>query len=168
MTGRAAGLTIVWAVQGPGPAQAAMGASLNMLTQAQAQALIEALKEAIRRKRFEWTSGIRHDEVFVAVEDDNLRFILSLNRSPFKIRLHLRTTRGNIGLLRVDGARYHQNPDGTELRDTPHLHVYREDHDLRWAHPIDWYHPDDPIKTLNRFLDEAHASFPGGIQHTFT
>ncbi len=135
-----------------------------MLTQDQADSLIEALKEAIREDAFEWTPAQRHDEVFVAVEYEGLQFILTLNHNPFEIRLHLRTKHRNIGLMRVDGAPYHSNPDGTELRNTPHIHVYREGYGLAWAEPIDWYSPTDPVGTLEHFLDEAHARFPAGIQ----
>ena len=136
-----------------------------MLTQKQAQQLIEALKEAVRKELFEWISDKRYDEIFVTVDKKDLKFILSLNRNPFEIRLHLRTKRENIGLLRIDANPFHTNPDGTELRDTPHIHVYREGYDLLWAEPIDWYSTTDPVGTLERFLYEAHARFPAGIQH---
>jgi hypothetical protein len=87
-----------------------------------------------------------------------------LSRNPFEIRLHLRTQKDNVGLCRIDAAPYHPNPDGTELRDTPHMHVYREGYGLRWAEPIDWYDAADPQSTLERFLDEIHTRFPNGIQ----
>ena len=89
--------------------------------------------------------------------------MLTLSRNPFEIRLHARTRDRNIGLLRIDNAPYHQNPDGSELRDTPHLHIYREGCDLAWAEPIDWYDVNDPLRTLERFLKEFKARFPSGI-----
>ena len=138
-----------------------------MLTQAQANALITDLKEAARNDAFEWLESKRHDELFVSVTKADLHFVLTLNRNPFEIRLHIRTKRDNIGIMRIDGAPYHANPDGTELRDTAHIHVYREGYGLSWADPIDWYDPSRPIQTLERFLDEVHARFPNGIQTTF-
>jgi len=65
----------------------------------------------------------------------------------------------------MDGHHHHINPDGTEIRDTPHIHLYREGFDqLPWAEPIDWYAPGDPLGTLERFLDYVHARLPGGYQ----
>jgi hypothetical protein len=119
-----------------------------MLTQSQADILIDALKEAVRKEIFEWLADHRQDELFVTVERDNVFFILSLMRQPFEIRLHFRTKQDHIGLLRVDAAPYHPNPDGTEIRDTPHLHRYREGYGLQFAEPIDWYNQNDPIATL--------------------
>ena len=137
-----------------------------MLTQDQAQKLIETLKVAAREKSFRWDVGQRYDELFFSINEKDLQFIISLRRNPFEIRLHMRTKRDNIGLLRVDGAPFHANPDGTELRDTPHLHVYREGYGLSWAEPIEWYSLNDPLKTLKHFLREANARFPSGFQLT--
>jgi hypothetical protein len=136
------------------------------LTQIQAQTLIEALKEAVRKTPFTWEANTRYDEPLIAIEQDGVEFILTLNRNPFEIRLHLRTRMDNIGLCRIDAAPYHSNPDGTELRNTPHMHVYREGYGDKWAEPIDWYNADDPQATLERFLDEINARFPNGFQTT--
>lgn len=136
-----------------------------MLTQAQADRLIAMLKEAARNEAFVWLQNQRQDELFVAIEDAKIQFYLSLKRNPFEIRLHLRTRDRDIGLVRVDNHLHHTNPDGTEIRDTPHIHVYREGFDqLPWAVPIDWYNPSDPLGTLARFLDFVHARFPAGYQ----
>lgn len=90
--------------------------------------------------------------------------MLTLSRNPFEIKIHARTRERNLGLLRIDNAPFHTNPDGTELRDTPHLHVFREGYDLLpWAEPIDWYDLSDPLRTLERFLQEFNARFPSGI-----
>ncbi len=132
------------------------------LTQAQAQTLITTLKEASRRTPFTWEASVRYDEPLVAIEHEGIEFILTLNRNPFEIRLHLRTQNDNIGLCRIDAAPYHPNPDGTELRDTPHMHVYREGYGLKWAEPIDWYDTGDQQGTL----EQIHARFPNGIQTT--
>mgnify|MGYP006865045462 CR=1 FL=1 len=136
----------------------------RMLNQQQADILIRALKEAVKREAFEWIATERHDELFVTVANAGVEFVLSLNRNPFEIRLHLRTKKENTGLMRLDGAPYHSNPDGTELRDTPHLHYFKEGYGLKWANPVDWYDVKDPFGTLERFLKEIQARFPGGIQ----
>ncbi|MDD5201333.1 MAG: hypothetical protein PHC88_16195 [Terrimicrobiaceae bacterium] len=135
-----------------------------MLTQEQADRLIALLKRAVRDKVFEWLDNRRQDELLVAVEDGRIQFTLSLKRNPWEIRLHLRTQDRSIGLVRLDGAPYHTNPDGTEIRNQPHLHVYREGHGLAFAEPVDWYDVENPEGTLERFLKEIHARFAAGIQ----
>lgn len=135
-----------------------------MLTQAQADRLIELSKEAERTEPLIWVPDRRVDEGLTAVDEKSLRFVLSLKRNPFEIRLHLRTRDRDIGLMRVDNNPYHPNPDGSEIRGRPHVHRYREGYDLAWAEPIDWYDVGDPYGTLERFLEIANARFPRGIQ----
>ena len=133
-----------------------------MLTQAQADKLIATLKEAARKDAFVWEENRRQDEMVVAVEDQKIQFILTLKRNPFEIKLHLRTRDRDIGLVRVDNAPYHCNPDGSEIRGKPHLHMYREDYELDWAEPVDWYDVSRPMDTLERFLDIVRTRFPSG------
>lgn len=135
-----------------------------MLTQTQADRLIAALKEAVRREAFVWEQDQGQTEQLIAVEDAKMQFLLFLKRNPFEIRLHLRTRDRDMGLVRLDNARYHPNPDGTEIRDQPHLHVYREGYGLAWAEPVDWCDLTDPVGTLDRFLAVIHTRFPSGLQ----
>lgn len=135
-----------------------------MLTQEQADRLIELLKRAIRERVFEWMENQRQDELFVAVEDERIQFALSLKRNPWEIRLHLRTQDRNIGLVRLDAAPYHSNPDGTEIRNQPHLHIYREGYGLAFAESVAWCDFADPERTLERFLEVIHARFSAGHQ----
>jgi uncharacterized protein DUF6978 len=135
-----------------------------MLTQIQADRLIELGKEAERSEPLNWASDRQENEVLIATEEKSLRFVLSLKRNPFEIRLHLRTRDRDIGLVRVDNSRYHPNPDGTEIIDQPHLHRYREGYGLEWAEAVDWYDVSDPYGTLGRFLRIINAQFPCGIQ----
>ena len=94
-----------------------------LLTQAQADRLIELSKEAERTDPFVWIANRQTDEFFTAVDEKGLKFVLSLKRNPFEIRLHLRTRDRDIGLVRVDNHRYHVNPDGSEVSDQPHYTV---------------------------------------------
>lgn len=135
-----------------------------MLTQEQAHRLISAMKNAAKQEMFVWQNSQRQDELIVAVEDGKLQFVLSMKRSPYEIRLHLRTRDRNIGLIRLDDAAYHPNPDGTEIHNQPHLHVYREGYELAFAEPVDWYDATNPIQTFERFLDVIHTKFPAGYQ----
>lgn len=135
-----------------------------MLTQAQADRLIATLKDAVREDGFVWEENRNDNELLVSVDDEKIQFVLFLKRNPFEIRLHLRTRDRDIGLVRLDNGRYHPNPDGTEIRDQPHLHVYREGYDLKWAEPVDWCDVNDPLSTLERFLDIIHSRFRNGHQ----
>lgn len=135
-----------------------------MLTQAQADRLIEMLKHSVREDTFNWAVNRRQDEGFISVEEERIQFILHLKRNPFEIRLHFKTASRDIGLARVDSTPYHTNPDGTELRNTPHLHLYREGDDLAYAEPAPWYDVSDPLGTLQKFLEVVHARFRGPIQ----
>jgi hypothetical protein len=135
-----------------------------MLSQEQSDRLIDMLKEAARKTVFTWEQDQRQDEAVVAV-DERLQFVLSLKRNPFEIRLHFRTRDRDVGLVRVDNNPYHANPDGTEIRNQPHLHIYREGYDkLEWAEPIDWYDVRSPWETLDRFLNIIRTRFPFGYQ----
>ena len=135
-----------------------------MLTQVQADRLIEIVKEAERTDPFVWIANRQTEEVLSATDEKGLRFVLSLKRNPFEIRLHFRTRDRDIGLVRLDNSPYHPNPDGTEIRDRPHLHRYREGYGLEWAEPVDWYDVNDPFGTFGHFLELINARFPHGIQ----
>lgn len=134
-----------------------------MLTQNQADRLIQLLKEAVQTEMFVWERDKRQDELVVAVEDKKIQFVLSLKRNPFEFRLHFRTKDRNIGLVRLDNAHYHANPDGTEIHNKPHLHIFREGEGLNWAEPVDWCDFSDPVATLERFLEIIRTRFPSGV-----
>lgn len=134
-----------------------------MLTQAKANDLIAKAKEAARTEVFTWLHNARQEELFLAVEDASMQFLMSLKRNPYEIRLQLRTKDRHIPLARIDNAVQHPNPDGTIIRG-PHIHWYREGEGLAWAEAIDWYRLDQPLETLVRFLDLVHARFPRGFQ----
>jgi hypothetical protein len=136
-----------------------------VITQEQADRLIAMAKEATRSDEFVWEINQRQDEFVAAVEDEKIQFILTLKRNPFEIRLHLRTRDRDIGLMRVDNAPYHPNPDGTEIRNQPHMHMFREGYEhLEWAEVVDWYDVSNPLGTLERFLVEIRTRFPAGHQ----
>src|SRR5438445_131679 len=83
----------------------------------------------LRTDPFSWKGNQISNEILVSIEEKGLQFVLSLKRNPFEIRLHLRTRDRDIGLVRLDNSPYHPNPDGTEIVDQPHLHLYREGQD---------------------------------------
>lgn len=135
-----------------------------MITQEQADRLIALAKQAMRKDTLVWEINLRQDESVAAVDDEKIQFMLTFKRNPFEIRLHMRTRDRDIGLVRVDNAPYHPNPDGTEIRNQPHIHTYREGFGLDWAEAISWYDLTDPLGTLERFLTEVRTRFPAGYQ----
>jgi hypothetical protein len=85
-----------------GPQQRTDGGAEMILTQDQADQLIAALKEALQAKTFIWAENRRDDEEFKTAAGDDIRFILTLKRNPFEIKLHLRTRDRHVGLVRLD------------------------------------------------------------------
>lgn len=75
----------------------------------------------------------------------------TLNLKKYKLQLRARVV---IPLVRVDVAGApHPNPDGT-LVPCPHIHLYCEGYDDKWAFPLSDYpfhDPDDIIVTFNDF-----------------
>lgn len=135
-----------------------------MLTQQEAEELLNKLKEATRKEVLSWGSPSRNDEVVIAIGEPDLQFILSLTRNPFEMKMHFRTKSKNVHLARVDTQRQHMNPDGRRIVG-PHLHWYREGYaNLEWAEPVDWYDADKPMDTIFKFLELIATRFPKGIQ----
>jgi hypothetical protein len=134
-----------------------------MLTQAKADELLAKVKEAATNEVFTWMADTLQEELFIAIADRGLQFILSLKRNPFEIQAQLRTKDRHLPLARIDNAIQHINPDGEVVRG-PHLHWYREGHGVAWAELVDWYRLDRPTETLSRFLDLVAARFPHGFQ----
>lgn len=135
-----------------------------MLTQDEADRLVAILKHALRTDAFTWELNHRQDEILVEQPECKLKFVLSLKRNPFEIRLHLRTRDRDIGLARLDNHGYHINPDGQEIGQRSHLHLYRESYDLAWAEPVEWCEVEKPLDTLEQFLRVINSRFPAGLQ----
>jgi hypothetical protein len=90
-------------------------------------------------------------------DDDREEFIMSIERSKIKLTKNIFQTRTRktivLARLDIDGPP-HRNPDGEEIQ-CPHLHLYREGFEDKWAEPLpDFFkNPDDAWKTLNDFMD---------------
>jgi hypothetical protein len=99
-------------------------------------------------KRMEWQAS---------ADQEKHRFYLNMRRGlkvPTQLTLQERYETNEILLrLDIDGPP-HGNPDGTVVP-TPHLHIYREGYDAKWAFPVP---PDldissvDPLQVLVNFL----------------
>ena len=90
-------------------------------------------------------------------DDFREEFILSVRRSKIELKRNTfqTRTRKTIILARIDIAGpLHRNPDGEEIP-CPHLHLYREGDNDRWAKPLPdvFRDPNDTWETLNDFMD---------------
>ena len=95
---------------------------------------------------------------FTLFSDDNREeFILSIRRSEIKLERNTFQTRARktiiLARLDIEGPP-HRNPDDEEIP-CPHLHIYREGYDDKWAQslPNNFTNPDDTLKTLDEFMD---------------
>lgn len=106
-----------------------------MLTDEQAQAFIDMLKHIIDEPMdFDFTKRV----INIKDSDGREEYLLDIvpNRfRPSKVSATLRM-RKNVLLVRLDvDGPPHRNPDDTEIP-CPHLHVYKQGYDLKWAYPL--------------------------------
>ncbi|MEX1123117.1 MAG: hypothetical protein WED82_13325 [Balneolales bacterium] len=129
-----------------------------MLTNDEAEHLLEALKElkSDRTIDFPEAGGNLQLEASTTVNGKE-HFLIDVNRKgSIKIKKATYQTRylKYIPLLRLDiNGPSHTNPDLEEIP-CPHIHIYREGHDDKWAYPLpkNFSNPDDLIQTLKEFL----------------
>jgi hypothetical protein len=95
-------------------------------------------------------------------EDGREKFMLDISRR--RIELHRNKlqnrARQTIILARVDiGDAPHRNPDGEEIP-CPHIHVFREGYDDKWAFPLpeSFTNPSDAWITLQEFMTYCSIS----------
>ena len=85
------------------------------------------------------------------------QFLLNISYKGVDLRKcsYLKRVRKSIVLARLDvNGRAHRNPDKTKIS-TPHLHLYREGFNDKWAFPVPREHFtnfDDPWIILEEFL----------------
>lgn len=101
--------------------------------------------------------GKRLNLEIYSYKPERTSFFLDIAREEFNLRKHSFQNRvyTRIILLRLDlGASGHRNPDGQEIRG-PHLHVYREGYEDKWAYPLPngFSDPNDAFTTLEQFMD---------------
>lgn len=88
-------------------------------------------------------------------ESENFILDLSKNKINLKRGKIQNRARSTIILARIDfGGAPHCNPDGNHIP-CPHIHLYREGFDDKWAFPIQsypFYNIDDYWNTLDDFM----------------
>ena len=118
------------------------------LTQVDAQALLAMEKR--RRDDTQWDySGLGQLTLPLVSSDRRESFLLDIRRSRIKLTKSTFQNRARqlAILARLDfGGAPHRNPDGQEIA-SPHLHLYREGFNDKWASPV----PLDAFPNLQDF-----------------
>ena len=131
-----------------------------MLTQSDIDLLLNMIKQLKSNDKIVFPpfgTEIKLDVISTTTKD---KFIIDISRKGYiKINRCTYQTRyqKSIILLRLDvNGPPHTNPDG-EVIPCPHLHIYREGYESKWAFPlqdkINVQNPDDLIEILIRFLE---------------
>lgn len=131
-----------------------------MLTQNEADRLLQALKEIKdKSKAFKFPDSTEEHRIELnSVQQKSEHFIIDINRKgQYNVKKCTYQTRyrRTMQLLRIDIAGPdHPNPDGS-IVPCPHIHIYREGYELKWAYPLQDYiqtDTDDLIQVLIDFL----------------
>lgn len=131
---------------------------MTILTQAEADALIACEKHVEHpNKRYAFQKQSVKLVIPLLSPTHRENFTLDISRHHINILKgkYQNRVRGNIPLVRLDfGNKPHRNPDNEKIS-CPHLHLYREGYDLRWAYPIDptiFTNTSDLWLTLHEFM----------------
>lgn len=145
---------------------------MNRLSQSDANRLIEMEKHITDQIDFPAIYEQKKYEAFSL--DDTERFYVRINRTGRFVlsRGTYQTSHyTNQALLRLDLAidKPHCNPDGNKI-EGPHIHIYKEGYDMKWAYPIADYIPEivdyeDLIGNFMSFCKFCHIRL-NGVQST--
>lgn len=131
-----------------------------MLTQSEADALIAMKKRLVHGTHAVGVSPGSDWTYELAGDDAEERFLLDLyrgRRRTAKLKFQTRA-RKVVVLLRLDlNGGPHTNPDGERLGG-PHLHVFREGYDDKWAFALDHHEFGDPADAPRSFADFCRLS----------
>jgi hypothetical protein len=145
-----------------------------MLTQEEADLLLQSLKQLLSNVPISFPMPGEYLLLDAESTTTKDKFILDVNRRGTlnikKCTYQTRYQKSQI-LIRVDiEGPAHPNPDGTEIP-CPHIHIYREGFDLKWAYPLEDIiatNPDDLAQVLvdflryNKIINIPSISYQGG------
>lgn len=140
-----------------------------VLTQAEADGLLAMEKHRMDDKV--WLPPGRGGNVTVPLTsvDGRESFFLDLRRGRINLGKNTYQNRARqvFVLARLDvGGAPHRNPDD-EVIGCPHLHLYREGYNDRWAFPVPPNHfsnVDDATQTLQDFMGYCNVTLPPRMQ----
>lgn len=117
------------------------------LTQAEADALLDMPK--LKENETEWDYPHTGGKIIIPLvsQDKRERFLLDVEKGRIDLEKQKLQNRARqvviLARLEVNGPT-HRNPDDEEIP-CPHIHLYREGYDIKWAYPV----PDDRFRFSN-------------------
>lgn len=126
-----------------------------MLTQEEANILISSLKQLLNEKTFITFPEAGGKLLLKCKDGNNNNYIIDVQRGRIKPSKGTYQTRYNKStiIIRVDiDGPPHDNPDGEEVP-CPHIHVYREGYEDKWAFPLDREIITDPQDLIQVLID---------------
>ncbi|EFM11104.1 putative prophage protein [Paenibacillus curdlanolyticus YK9] len=126
-----------------------------MLTDLEARRLLNAIKELISTKPIIFPSLQSYITLEATSAQTNDKFQIDVHRKTLNVKKCTYQTRykKSINLLRIDiEGPPHPNPDGTEVP-CPHIHIYREGYDDKWAYPLSDKISTDPFDLVQVLID---------------
>lgn len=128
-----------------------------LLTQQEADTLLVIEKHYKGSENFKFPGLGGNLRIPLHSRDDREEFSLDITRGYIEIRKNTiqKRARKAIILARVDiGGPPHRNPDGEEIA-CPHIHIYREGFNDKWAYPLpdSFSNHGDTFLTLSEFMD---------------
>ncbi|MBD3920479.1 hypothetical protein H8B09_17080 [Paenibacillus sp. PR3] len=129
-----------------------------MLTDPEARRLLDAVKTLVSANKINFPSLQSYITLEASSSQTSDRFQIDIQRKTLNVKKCTYQTRykKSINLLRIDiEGPAHPNPDGTEIP-CPHIHIYREGYDDKWAYPLSSEiitDPNDLVQVLINFLE---------------
>jgi len=129
-----------------------------LLTDLEARRLLDAVKALVSTKPIVFPPLQSYITLEATSARTNDRFQIDVQRKTLNVKKCTYQTRykKSINLLRIDiEGPPHPNPDGTEIP-CPHIHIYREGYDDKWAYPLPdkiITEPNDLVQVLIDFLE---------------
>lgn len=111
---------------------------MTYFPQAEADELFKMKKYRIDDTHYEFPVLRGMLKIPLQSKDGREEFLFDINRRSIKLEKTTFQTRAKVSLIlaRVDiGGPPHRNPDGEEIA-CPHIHLYREGYDDKWAYPL--------------------------------
>lgn len=127
------------------------------ISQEEADQLMTLIKKLENMEPIQFPKARESKELNTQSLDGRIQFIIDINRKggrfkPKKCTYQTRYRRSII-LLRIDlEGPPHQNPDG-EIIPCPHIHIYKEGYNTRWAYPLSLQLKTDPTDLVSVLID---------------
>ena len=137
-----------------------MNFSKTELTQKEADRLLRVEKYRTNDTTYPFPIKGGSLRIPLKTKSGNEEFSLDLYRGTIAMGKHMFQTRARktVILARLDlGGSPHRNPDGEEIF-SPHIHLYKEGYDDKWAYPLPrgFNDPNDILRTLDEFMEYCH------------